>query len=147
MLIAWWNKKQPDIISIIEENALPWNNANWIEKRPALPFEVQMRKRGIQTYHIKNMVDGLDIKIFTDLTKKIKKGARKPSQEYYRILDLFKIANRPLSLDEVCVGYYRRYKEIRKRSQIRNRLYQMTIHGPERLERLPGIWVYKLRGE
>lgn len=53
MIIAWWTKEYPNSIDLIDEDALPWINANWIEKRPALPEEVEMYKKGTRHYYIK----------------------------------------------------------------------------------------------
>ena len=54
MIIAWWDKNYPWRIDLSDDEALPWINANWIEKRPADEEEIQMYKRGIFTYSIKN---------------------------------------------------------------------------------------------
>lgn len=40
MIIAWWHKDHPRAVEIIEDDALPWINANWIEKRPATEEEI-----------------------------------------------------------------------------------------------------------
>lgn len=53
MIIAWWHKEHPWRIDLIEDDALPWINANWIEHRPALPAEIEMYKNGINSYKIK----------------------------------------------------------------------------------------------
>lgn len=44
MLIAWWHKEHPRAIELIEEDDLPWINANWVEKRPADKEEIDMVK-------------------------------------------------------------------------------------------------------
>lgn len=43
-----------------------------------------------------------------------------------QIIDLFEIAGRPLSIDEVMVALYRKYKVEKKRRQVLNKLYQMS---------------------
>lgn len=53
MIIAWWDKDHPWRIDLSDDEALPWINANWVEKRPADEEEIQMYKRGIVTYSIK----------------------------------------------------------------------------------------------
>ena len=53
MIIAWWNVERPWRIEIIEDDILPWINANWIEKRPATKEEIEMYKKGIVTYSLK----------------------------------------------------------------------------------------------
>lgn len=53
MIIAWWHKDRPWRIELSDEDALPWINANWLEKRPADEEEVMMYKKGVVTYSIK----------------------------------------------------------------------------------------------
>lgn len=52
MIIAWWHKEHPRRIELIEDDTLPWINANWIEYRPALPEEIEMYNNGIYSYKI-----------------------------------------------------------------------------------------------
>ena len=52
MIIAWWHKDSPWRIDLSDDEALPWINANWIEKRPADADEIEMYKNGIFTYKI-----------------------------------------------------------------------------------------------
>jgi len=52
MLIAWWDKEHPELIDIIEDDILPWINANWVEKRPATQEEIEMYKKGKHFYKI-----------------------------------------------------------------------------------------------
>lgn len=52
MIIAWWHKEHPRRIELIDDSTLPWINANWIEKRPALPREIEMYNNGIYSYKI-----------------------------------------------------------------------------------------------
>ena len=42
------------------------------------------------------------------------------------ILDLFEIAQRPLNLDEIMVGYFRQYNETLSRKQWMTKLYNMA---------------------
>ena len=58
MIIAWWHKDFPQCIEIIDEDILPWINANWIEKRPADEKEKEMYKKGIRFYKIKKNLKG-----------------------------------------------------------------------------------------
>lgn len=53
MIIARWHVDHPWRIELIEEEILPWRNANWIETRPATREEIKMYERGIVTYTIK----------------------------------------------------------------------------------------------
>lgn len=52
MIIAWWHKEHPECIDLIDEDILPWINANWIEKRPADSEEIEMYNKGIKHYKI-----------------------------------------------------------------------------------------------
>jgi len=52
MIIAWWHKEHLRRIELIEDDALPWINANWIEHRQALPAEIKMYNNGIYSYKI-----------------------------------------------------------------------------------------------
>lgn len=54
-IIAWWDKEHPNLIDLIDEDALPWINANWIEKRPADKEELEMYNNGIRHYKIGGM--------------------------------------------------------------------------------------------
>lgn len=53
MIIAWWDKEHPEIITLCNEDALSWINANWVEKRPATEEEIRMFAEGKTTYKIK----------------------------------------------------------------------------------------------
>jgi hypothetical protein len=44
-----------------------------------------------------------------------------------RLIELFEIANRDLSLDEVTVGYYRRFKDKKTKDQLNAKLYNMSL--------------------
>lgn len=59
-----------------------------------------------------------------DIPEKIKKELSSNETEK-RILELFDIAKRPLNLDEITVGYYRKYGEIKSRNFFMNKLYRM----------------------
>ena len=43
-----------------------------------------------------------------------------------QIIELFKIAQRELSVDEVTVGYFRKFKEAKTKKQIMTKLYNMS---------------------
>lgn len=55
-----------------------------------------------------------------------------------RILHLFEIANMSLTIDEVCVGYYRTYREEITRNQVRMKLWRITSNPKGRIKLLPG---------
>ena len=52
-IISWWHKEHPRAINIDTEENVPWITANWVEKRPALPEEIEMYNNGICTYKVK----------------------------------------------------------------------------------------------
>ena len=43
-----------------------------------------------------------------------------------KLIELFREVDRKLSLDEITVAYYRRFKETKNRSQIHNALYRIS---------------------
>ena len=53
MIIAWWHKEHPWCIELIEEESLPFKNANWIDYRPATKEELEMYEKGIYVYWIR----------------------------------------------------------------------------------------------
>lgn len=53
MIVAYWHVDHPDRIELIEDSICPWLTANWVEKRPALPEEIEMYNNGICTYKAK----------------------------------------------------------------------------------------------
>ena len=52
MIIAWWDKDYPRFIELIDDDILPWINANYVEKRPATKEELEMYNKGIHHYII-----------------------------------------------------------------------------------------------
>lgn len=66
-----------------------------------------------------------DMKNLDDLPDSVKEGIS--SNAYTeKIIKLFRMAKRPLTIDEVTVAYYRVYKEVRTRRQINSKLYGLT---------------------
>lgn len=61
-----------------------------------------------------------------------------------RIIELFKIANRSLHIDEVAVGYYRKYNEIKTKRQIMTKLYNMSKQPYSKIKSCSMKGVYKL---
>ena len=53
MIIAWWDKDYPRFIELIDDDILPWINANYVEKRPATKEELEMYNNGIRHYQIR----------------------------------------------------------------------------------------------
>lgn len=52
-IIAYWSKENPQVISLTEQSICPWLSANWVEKRPATPEEIEMYNNGKTIYLIK----------------------------------------------------------------------------------------------
>ena len=135
MIIAWWDKKHDGIISLVKDDALSFKNENCVSKRKAVPYEIEMYNRGIRTYNVSKLKDGLDMETFTH---NITRRARSSSIETKRILELLELAGRPVKACELDVAYWRKYREIRTMRQIHNRLNQMKMHGEIRVENIPG---------
>lgn len=55
------------------------------------------------------------------------------------ILKLFKEAGRSLSIAEVTVGYYRRFKEIKTKRQIMVKLYSMARARKAKIRSIPNL--------
>lgn len=55
------------------------------------------------------------------------------------ILKLFKEAGRSLSIAEVTVGYYRRFKEIKTKRQIMVKLYSMARARNAKIRSIPNL--------
>ena len=63
-----------------------------------------------------------------------------------RLIELFKIANCELNLDQVQVGYYRKYGEIKERRIITAKLYNMCRTDHPAIESVTGKkGVYRLK--
>ena len=81
-----------------------------------------------------------------DLPEKVRKGIIQHSDEFENnILTLFNCANRELSIDEVCVAYYRVFKIEKTRTQIMNKLYQISQSSRAKIEKASKKGVYKLK--
>jgi len=52
-IIAYWSKENPQVISLTEQSICPWLSADWEEKRPATPEEIEMYNNGKTIYSIK----------------------------------------------------------------------------------------------
>ena len=55
------------------------------------------------------------------------------------ILKLFKEAGRNLTIDEVTVGYYRQFKEIKTKRQIMVKLYNMARARRAKIKSIPKL--------
>lgn len=65
-------------------------------------------------------VDDLPVSLKSDL------GILRIGSFETRLIELFQKANRRLTLDEVLVGYYRLYNQIKDRKQMTAKLYSMS---------------------
>ncbi len=75
--------------------------------------------------------DIFDVASISDLPDEMRKEieARRLDDFEVKIMELFKIANRALSIDEVMVAFYRKYHILKNRRQILNKLYQIAKTG------------------
>ena len=55
------------------------------------------------------------------------------------ILKLFELAGRNLTIDEVTVGYYRQFKEIKTKRQIMVKLYSMARARNAKIRSIPKL--------
>ena len=55
------------------------------------------------------------------------------------ILKLFKEAGRKLTVDEITVGYYRQFKEIKTKRQIMVKLYSMARARNAKIRSMPNL--------
>lgn len=96
---------------------------------------------------MENLFDLFDI---SDIPKEI--GDIKNDETYNEIIELFKIANRELSIDELTVAHYRKYtkdsdcREPKTKTQIMNKVYKMSKEHNSPIESVKGRkGVYKLK--
>lgn len=68
--------------------------------------------------------DIFDVKNTADLPEQLQKEVIKEFDN--NIIELFKIAERPLHIDEVTVAYYRKYGIKKTKRQIMTKLYNMS---------------------
>lgn len=87
------------------------------------------------------MSDIFDLSSIDDLPQRIKDGINIDAFAT-RILELFEIAQRELSIDEITVGYYRKFKEIDKegktKRQITVKLYSMSKEKNAKIKSVEG---------
>lgn len=87
------------------------------------------------------MEDIFDLTDVGDLPDKVKKGINIDAMAV-RILDLFELAKRDLSIDELTVAYYRKYKdedtEVRSKKQIMSKVYNMSRERNPKIKSVEG---------
>ena len=84
-----------------------------------------------------NMNNIFDLNDISDIPQEIKSDLNR-DQFAEQILDLFNIAGRELTVDEVTVGYYRQFQEIKTKRQIMTKLYNMSRENNPVIESVPG---------
>lgn len=74
------------------------------------------------------MMDIFDLKNLDDVPNEIQQVLQvtKRDQFEHRLIELYTLANRPLNLDEVVVGYFRMFNEHKERVKINTKLYNMA---------------------
>jgi len=78
-----------------------------------------------------------DLNNISDIPVEIKQELNRDSFAE-QIVELFNIANRELNVDEVTVGYYRKFNEIKTKRQIMTKLYNMSKESYPVIESVPG---------
>lgn len=78
-----------------------------------------------------------DLNNISDIPAEIKQELNRDSFAE-QIVELFNIANRELNVDEVTVGYYRKFNEIKTKRQIMTKLYNMSKESYPVIESVPG---------
>lgn len=93
------------------------------------------------------MSDIFDTKNLNDIPSDISSEIKKYDYAN-RIVELFKIAKRPLTPDEVTVAHFRKYGIVKGKRQIMAKMYNMAEKMDKPLlERVKGrVGVYKLNG-
>ena len=132
MIISWWYKDEPRTLRLLKDENPP---SKMVGKRKAVPYEIEMYNRGIRIYTVSKLKDGLE---FENFTRNITRKVRSVGIETERMLELLKMAGRPVKTKELYVAYWRKYRQERTWRQIQNRLNQMTMHGETRIENIPG---------
>lgn len=90
--------------------------------------------------------DLFDIYFTDDLPEEIKSQLPKDCWQE-QIIQLFVLANRPLSIDEVMVGYYRKYGVAHNKMTLANYVWQLTKRHGCHIEKVKGKkGVYKYKG-
>lgn len=71
-------------------------------------------------------IDVFDIKNIDDLPEDVLEEIGLSVSFTSKLISLFKIANRPLNVNELTVGYYRKYNEIKTKRQITLKLHKLS---------------------
>lgn len=83
--------------------------------------------------------DFFDIYNVDDLPEVIRKNlCRNENSWQSKILKLFDLVERPLSVDEIFVAYYRIYNEIIDKQKLANQIWQLTKRYGQYIEKVKG---------
>ena len=91
--------------------------------------------------------DIFDLSDLSDLPQNVKSDLNVLKRDDFenKIINVFRRANRELTLDEVTVGYYRLHNEEKERKQIMAKLYNMSRTNRPAIKSIEGKkGVYKL---
>lgn len=91
--------------------------------------------------------DIFDLSDLSDLPQSIKSELNVMKRDDFenKIIEVFRKANRDLTLDEVTVGYFRLHNEQKERKQIMSKLYNMSRSTRPAIESVAGKkGVYRL---
>lgn len=95
------------------------------------------------------MTDIFDLENLKDIPESIRCGLKRNNGGTFcdKILKLFEIAGKPhLSTEELTVGYYRKFGGNIKKTDMRNRLYQLSRQPFPRIEKVKGNrYLYRVR--
>ena len=87
------------------------------------------------------MTDIFDLSNVDDIPEEVKEGII-VDVVATRILELFKIAKRPLSIDEITVAYYRKFKDedddLKTKKQIMGKVYNMSRERNAKIKSVEG---------
>ena len=87
------------------------------------------------------MSDIFDLSNVDDIPDEVKEGIV-VDVVATRILELFKIAKRPLSIDEITVAYYRKFKDedddLKTKKQIMGKVYNMSRERNAKIKSVEG---------
>ena len=94
------------------------------------------------------MINIFDLSNVDDIAEEVRKDLSVDVFETH-IIELFELAKRDLSVDEVTVGYCRKYDEVKTKKQIMGKLYNMSRATKPKIESVPhkkGIYRKKKGG-
>lgn len=93
------------------------------------------------------MTDIFDVCNVDDIPDEIKNGLNEVLFAK-QVLELFDIAKRDLSVDEITVGYFRKFGEPKTKKQIMGKLYNMARAVNPKIESVNGRkGVYRKKGD